>query len=156
MFPALRQNGLARWLAFVLALFGLAAVLLLSAALYAADPRGAARARRDSIALATAPEPGGAQAPVSSTDPIRRSQREPARGEDPAHMALVHGATEALAQILKSAAFEETLWRVQVDTAARGLGPEALPALRAVLADDARSPEEHVAASELVAALRAQ
>src|SRR5262245_11793020 len=40
MFPALRPNGIARWLAVVLALYGLAAGLLLSLALAEGVKRG--------------------------------------------------------------------------------------------------------------------
>jgi len=40
MFPALRQNGLARWMAVVLALFGLAAGMLLCTAMSAGVARG--------------------------------------------------------------------------------------------------------------------
>jgi hypothetical protein len=68
----------------------------------------------------------------------------------------VRGATETLARALQSLAFEEEAWRAAVAGEARLLGREALPALRALLADETRSPEEHVAASELVAALRAR
>lgn len=57
MFPALRQNGLARWLAVVLALFGLMAGLLLCLALSA----GAARGR----ALGLRPDRPDARAEVS-------------------------------------------------------------------------------------------
>ena len=65
----------------------------------------------------------------------------------------VQSATATLARSLESPDFEQTLWQTAVASQAEALGDEALPALRALLADDERSVEEHVAASELVAAL---
>jgi hypothetical protein len=47
MFPALRQNGLARWMGIVLALFGLAAGLALALALSISALRGGAARRQE-------------------------------------------------------------------------------------------------------------
>ena len=46
MFPALRQNGIARWLAVVLALFGLAAGMLLALALSLSAMKNGASGRQ--------------------------------------------------------------------------------------------------------------
>ena len=56
MFPALRQNGLARWMGIVLALFGLAAGLLLALALSVSALRSGATGR-----------PAGARQDASAT-----------------------------------------------------------------------------------------
>lgn len=77
MFPALRMNGLARWLAVVLALFGLAAVMLLSVALSLGSARGRATAAR-SASLDAAPVSPAPQALTASADGFQASQREPA------------------------------------------------------------------------------
>lgn len=74
MFPALRQNGLARWLALVLALSGLAAAMLLSVALWLGNARGRATASATSDAESGSPPP-----PALRADPDGRpaAQREP-------------------------------------------------------------------------------
>lgn len=154
MFPALRPNGIARWLAVVLALFGLAAAQCLAIALSAGRARGSASA----TARATAAGPAQAldAAGLLDTGEPEGTRREPMRELDGERGERARGATETLARALESPAFEEASWRAAVENEARTLGTDALPALQALLADESRSPEEHVAASELVAALRAQ
>ena len=77
MFPAIRQNGLGRWLAMVLALFTLAAGLLLCLALGLNAPRGRLATRTGAAdgedAAVSAPSRSGQPAPAAA------SRREPAR-----------------------------------------------------------------------------
>lgn len=65
----------------------------------------------------------------------------------------VNTATEVLAQALEAPEYDPASWEASVRDSATALGTQALPTLRAVLADDERSPEEHVAANQLVAAI---
>jgi len=76
MFPALRQNGLARWLALLLALFTLAAGLLLCLALELKTPRG-----RLATSIGT-PAGGDVALGASRSGPqaqVTAARREPAR-----------------------------------------------------------------------------
>jgi hypothetical protein len=76
MFPALRPNGIARWLAVVLALFGLATILCLSIAL------SAGRSRASTSPTATtglAPAQDAARLLPLETGQPAGARREPAR-----------------------------------------------------------------------------
>jgi len=82
---------------------------------------------------------------------------KPGQREDASRAELrtrVGSITAALAEALGSPDYQAEFWRAAVAERARTLGTEALPALQAVLADEQRSVEEHVAATELVAALQ--
>ena len=72
------MNGLARWLAVVLALFGMAAAMLLSIALSLGSARGKATAAARSTSLDAGPRSPAPQA-LTGTSGVHSSQREPAR-----------------------------------------------------------------------------
>ncbi|HEX6884573.1 MAG TPA: hypothetical protein VF530_14445 [Planctomycetota bacterium] len=110
-----------------------------------------------------APAAEGAGAPSVPSEPADRPAvsagraAEAGRREDASHAELrtrVGSATAALAEALESPDYAAEPWRAAVAERARTLGSEALPALLALLADEQRSVEEHVAATELAAALR--
>jgi hypothetical protein len=133
-----------RWLVLGLALHAVAATVLTTNALCssaerAAPARAPARAAPSQTAL---PDLAGTASAGRSEDADRKALR-----------ARVTGVTEALARALESEDYEDVRWRADVAEEARGLGKDALPALRALLAEEQRSVEEHAAATELVAAL---
>lgn len=143
-----KKAGAMRWIALGLSASALAAVLLLTHYLSASPERGAAT---------MSPAPATARAaPVAPAESgPQSSRREPMRAAAPdALEARVRTLAEALAQAMEAPEFEDTRWRAEVAGRARTLGHDALPALEALLADDSRSVEEHVAATELVAALK--
>lgn len=134
-----------RWLVLGLAIHGLAAVLVLTNVLCSSAER---RAVRVSTPAAVEPEAHttrivGPAAPANRREESGQSELQ----------ARATSAAAALAQVLEGAEFEDERWRAEVAARARALGAEAIPALRALLADEQRSVEEHVAATELVAAL---
>jgi hypothetical protein len=133
-----------RWLVLGLTLHGFAAVLVLTNVLCSSSER------RPAPPAATVP--AGPRAPAGISDlAAPRAQREDASPSELRQRAT--DATEALAIALEDPEWEDARWRTAVEESARGLGSEALPALRALLADRERSVEQHVAATELVAAL---
>lgn len=136
-----------RWLMLGLSAHGLAAVLLLTNVLSSSSERVQTPAHQ---APAPAVVPAGSPAPSVA----RPAQREPMRAEPDALAERVRDTAEALAKALEAPEYEDVRWRADVRDHARVLGPGALPALEALLADATRPVEEHVAASELVAALR--
>jgi hypothetical protein len=142
-----------RW---ILVLLGLASLGGLAGWLGSSDVRVEHAHARGSPG-ACAPEIASSPSiPVPPTRPERQPASSPTAREDGgrnARRAEVESATMALARSLESPDYEESLWRSAIARTAEYLGDDALPELRAVLADDERSVEEHVAASELVARL---
>jgi hypothetical protein len=72
------MNGLARWLAVVLALFGMAAAMLLSIALSLGSARGKATADARSTSLDAEPRAPAPQV-LTGTSGSPAARREPAR-----------------------------------------------------------------------------
>jgi len=58
-----------------------------------------------------------------------------------------------LAEALEAPEYHREGWSQAFRERAGALGPAARPALRAVMADEDRAPEEHVAADQLAAAI---
>lgn len=130
------------WLGLGLALHCLAVALVAPRVLHT---------RRAAVAAPAATPPEARPTPSVGRAP------EPGQREDASRAELrtqVGSVTAALAEALESPDYEAEPWRAAVAERARTLGSEALPVLRAVLADEQRSVEEHVAATELVAALQ--
>lgn len=69
MFPALRQNGIARWLAMILALYGIAAGMLLCLALSAGAARGRALGSRSERIEEAGPRPAESLATTGTRAP---------------------------------------------------------------------------------------
>ena len=137
------------WLALGLCAAGVAALVLLARALDSSSPRGRAIAA-EVEAMApprAAPRPSAPAPAVAAREPARESLA------DEGLASRVRQATDALVQALDAPEFADEPWKAAVRSQAETIGPAARPALRALLADETRSVEEHVAASELLEAL---
>jgi len=115
------------------------------------------------------PEPEVVRAPVTEEAPAAEDEVElastpfePRTGEPRTDVRVsvsseldsrVDAATGELVAELRAPGFEAERFQAEVARLAAELGPNAVPALRARLADDTRSVEEHVAATELAALL---
>lgn len=135
------KNGPNRWFVLGLSAHGLAAALLLANVLSSGTERGqegpTLEPIREAVDLDTSP--AGTVRRNGIGVPLARNELN----------LEVKSATETLALGLSAPGFEDEDWRAEVEGRALELGREALPTLRALVADETRSPEEHVAASEL-------
>src|SRR5262245_46359539 len=143
------------WLAFGLCAAGIAALVLLTRALASTSARGRALAA-EVEAMAPAPE-APRPAVTAATAPARAEASAPAPAReslaDEGLTERVRQATDALVLALDAPEFADEPWQAAVRSQAETIGPAGRPALRALLADETRSVEEHVAASELLEAL---
>lgn len=135
-----------RWLLLALSVTALATALVMLNVLGSRTGRAASA----EAAARLTPERASAAVPAVS----RATSAQGREDASPSELRTrVTSATEALVQALESPDYETERWQIAVADRARALGQDALPALRALLADEERSVEEHVAATELVAAL---
>jgi hypothetical protein len=146
----------ARWIAAGVALHAVAAGLFLASAL-STDAVRTRNAGRNAAALELAPEAPGVAVTGSASHATPLAPARVPAAEVQAEIELegrVQAATSALVATLATDEYEEARWLAETRALAEALGDEARPMLEAVLADPERPVEEHVAASELLAALR--
>jgi len=127
------EKGSMRWLILGLSAHGLAAALLLANVLSSDTERGP-RSTPEA-------EPEAPVTPAQGTAGVPKERN--------ALDLRVESATEALALGLEAPDFEDGRWQAELEQHAETLGREALPALREILADGTRRPEEAVAAGAL-------
>ncbi len=146
-----------RWILAGLAAHALAAGLFLTNTLSSNPNEAPAEAPRRAASLEAAPHAPAPRDPARETTttskPAARRESAPEARAEAALEARVQSTTAALVQTFAAQAYADESWLAEVREQAHALGAEAVPVLEAVLADDSRSVEEHVVASELLAAL---
>jgi hypothetical protein len=146
-----------RWILAGLAAHALAAGLFLTNTLSSNPSEAPTEPPELAASLDTAaPDPARTEpAPETArtSDPAAGRESAPEARAEAALEARVRSTTAALVQTFAAQAYADEGWLAEVREQAHALGAEAVPALEAVLADDSRSVEEHVVASELLAAL---